>query len=183
MQNNLILIYKKSVDTYFASTANWLDDFRKEILLAKDFINIKLTEKERKGKKEQNIYSINLPNTADNMSLKFIKRPMIRKQLIMLSESLREKYETVELRNACIYETGDYMGWHTNVSKKGKRIYLIWAQEDNKSHFDYIVNGEVVTLSDEKGWQVNEFTIPDDGVLPHQVRSETSRISFGFLVS
>ena len=178
------MVYKKSVDTYFFGATSWLDELAKEILLAKDFTYIQITGQEFKGRKELNIFDINnLPNTSVNMSMKNINRRLIKKQLIILGNLLLEKYKSVALRNACTYEAGDYMGWHTNVSKAGKRIYLIWAQEDDKSHFDYIVNGELNTLSDKKGWQVNEFTIPDDGVFPHQVRSETNRICFGFLVS
>lgn len=75
--------------------------------------------------------------------------------------------------------------WHTNADAPGKRIYLTWAEEDNKSFFKYYDNdeGKIVTRYDKKGWNVNEFDIPSDGFLWHYIATkDTKRKSVGFMI-
>lgn len=75
--------------------------------------------------------------------------------------------------------------WHTNADTPGKRIYLTWAGEDNKSFFKYYddIEGKVVTRYDKKGWNVNEFDIPKDGFLWHYIATKsTKRKSVGFMI-
>jgi hypothetical protein len=75
--------------------------------------------------------------------------------------------------------------WHTNADAPGKRIYLTWAEEDNKSFFKYYDNVErkIVTKYDKKGWNVNEFDIPSDGFLWHYIATkDTKRKSVGFMI-
>ena len=81
------------------------------------------------------------------------------------------------------YPKNGYCGWHTNSNKKGRRIYLVWAEEDDKSFFRYLDKDtkEVVTKYEKKGWQINDFNIEDgDNLSWHSVYSNTNRLSLGF---
>ena len=75
------------------------------------------------------------------------------------------------------YPPTGYCGWHTNSNNPGKRNYLVWAEEDNKSFFRYQdkKTGEIVTKWEKKGWQIQEFMTP----IWHCVGSYTNRISIG----
>lgn len=75
--------------------------------------------------------------------------------------------------------------WHTNADTPGKRIYLTWAEEDDKSFFKYYdnVKCKIVTRYDKKGWNVNKFDIPSDGFLWHYIATkDTKRKSVGFMI-
>mgnify|MGYP003657378585 CR=1 FL=1 len=71
-----------------------------------------------------------------------------------------------------------YCGWHTNSNRLGERIYLVWAEEDNKSFFRWkdLDTGKIITKWEKKGWQINRFEPP----IWHCVGSYTNRISIGF---
>lgn len=97
-----------------------------------------------------------------------------------LQVSLKE--ENVDHRGIYYYPPGSRCGWHTNSNSPGKRIYLTWAQESNKSFFkyyDYKLD-KIITKYDKKGWQINEFVIPKEGLFWHYVGSHTTRKSIGF---
>jgi len=85
------------------------------------------------------------------------------------------------------YPPNAYCGWHTNSNtntRKPNRIYLIWAQEDNKSFFRYQDNttGEIKTNYDIKGWQIKKFKLSSskESLYWHCVGSQTNRVSLGF---
>ncbi len=80
------------------------------------------------------------------------------------------------------YPYRGYSGWHTNSDKAGDRVYLVWAQEDNKSFFRYQDphSGEIITQWEKAGWQINHFHVPERGLLWHCIGSYTNRISIGF---
>jgi len=80
------------------------------------------------------------------------------------------------------YPYRGYSGWHTNSDRAGDRVYLVWAQEDNKSFFRYQdpVTKEIVTHWEKAGWQVNHFRVPKKGKLWHCIGSYTNRVSIGF---
>jgi hypothetical protein len=104
-------------------------------------------------------------------------------KLIDLSQCLRKLHPdcNVELRNYVHYRSGDFMGWHTNKYQAGHRYYLIWAEEEGKSFFEYEKDGKIISLPDKKGWSVNKFFCGDDDKLfPHQVVSNTNRVCIGF---
>lgn len=88
-------------------------------------------------------------------------------------------------RGTYSYHPGSRCGWHTNNNSPGKRIYFTWSEEDNKSFFKYLDNetDQIITKYDKKGWHINEFIIPKEGVFWHYVGSETCRKSIGFLIS
>ena len=77
------------------------------------------------------------------------------------------------------YPCNSWCGWHTNSNKEGKRIYLTYTQEDNKSFFRYrdINTNKIITNWEKVGWQINKFEVP----MWHCVGSYTNRFSIGFL--
>tara|TARA_Y100001938_G_scaffold71006_1_gene98439 strand:- start:662 stop:1288 length:627 start_codon:yes stop_codon:yes gene_type:complete len=78
------------------------------------------------------------------------------------------------------YPKNSYMGWHTNSDQPGDFLYLVWAEEDNKSFFRYkdTDTGEIITKWEKRGWQVNRFETP----MWHCVASYTNRISIGYRI-
>ena len=81
------------------------------------------------------------------------------------------------------YPPGGACGWHTNSNSIGKRIYLTYAKEENKSFFRYYDNNkeDIVTKYDKKGWTINKFNIDNEkNLFWHCVGSDTNRISIGF---
>ena len=78
------------------------------------------------------------------------------------------------------YPPNSYCGWHTNSDSQGWMIYLVWAEENNKSFFRWkdSVTGDIKTKWEKKGWQTNYFKINDN--FWHCVGSYTNRISLGF---
>jgi hypothetical protein len=82
------------------------------------------------------------------------------------------------------YPPLSYCGWHTNSNDTGERIYYVFSQEENKSFFRYIKDGEMVTKYDNVGWTKNQFKVSNiEAQLNwHCVGSYTNRISIGFKV-
>ena len=78
-----------------------------------------------------------------------------------------------------IYPPGGHLGWHTNSNQPGKRIYITYVTESDKSFFRYIQDGEQVTSYDKEGWNMREFNIGDPP-LWHCVFTEVERLSVGF---
>lgn len=81
------------------------------------------------------------------------------------------------------YPKNAFCGWHTNSDNVGKRTYLIWTEEDNKSFFRHFDSktGNLITKYDKKGWKINQFEAKDgEDCLWHCVGSQTNRISMGF---
>ena len=76
------------------------------------------------------------------------------------------------------YKPNEFLGWHTNSNLLGERLYVVWAEEDNKSFFKYKdkKTGKIITKWEKKGWQINRFEPP----IWHCVGSYTNRVSFGF---
>ena len=70
-----------------------------------------------------------------------------------------------------------FCGWHTNSTAPGDRMYLVWAEEDNKSFFRWEdpFTGEIITKWEKKGWNINKFVAP----VWHCLGSWTTRISIG----
>ena len=86
--------------------------------------------------------------------------------------------------NTLLYESGDYMGWHTNSNMAVLRLYINHVHEDKKSFFRYVdpITKENITSFDVKGWQARVFKISKENPLWHCVYCETPRISLGFRI-
>lgn len=121
----------------------------------------------------RNIYGCHKDDKLDN-----IIQPILNK--------LEKHFEQrgIQLRGIFSYPPGGVCNWHTNSNASGKRIYFTWAEEDNKSFFKYFDNetNQIITRYDKKGWFINEFDIPNKGLLWHYVGCGTYRKSVGFLI-
>tara|TARA_Y100000593_G_scaffold75007_1_gene138262 strand:- start:10693 stop:11217 length:525 start_codon:yes stop_codon:yes gene_type:complete len=78
---------------------------------------------------------------------------------------------------------GGYMGWHTNSDAPYERIYMVYS-ETGESWFKYKdpVTGEIVSVQDNKGWNLYRFKTPKDELFWHCVYAECNRYSFGFRI-
>lgn len=81
------------------------------------------------------------------------------------------------------YPPGSYMGWHTNSSFPGWRLYITYCAEPHKSFFRYRdpLSGEIVTSMDT-GLDFRLFRVSAERPLWHAVYSETDRFSLGYMV-
>ena len=80
------------------------------------------------------------------------------------------------------YPENGFMSWHTNIKSPGRRIYLSYVEETNKSAFKYIQNNREVVSFDFVGWNMREFFVSEDSPFWHCVYTETPRMSIGFRV-
>lgn len=80
------------------------------------------------------------------------------------------------------YPENGFMSWHTNIKSPGRRIYLSYVEEANKSAFKYIQNNREVVSFDFVGWNMREFLVSEDNLFWHCVYTETPRMSIGFRV-
>ena len=93
--------------------------------------------------------------------------------------------EVVRCRGIFYYPPYAECYWHTNSDVPGKRVYLTWAEDDDKSFFKYYDNTteKIVTKYDKKGWNINEFDIPEEGYFWHYIATkDTKRKSLGFII-
>jgi len=84
-----------------------------------------------------------------------------------------------------LYPPTGYMGWHTNSNEPGKRLYITYTKEGNKSFFRYRNpdNNRIITDYDDKGLTAREFPIYDKPpYMWHCVGSNCDRYSFGFTI-
>jgi len=83
-----------------------------------------------------------------------------------------------DVSGSWVYKIGDYQNWHTNYHIPGARVYVVWSKNSD-SGMRFIINGEVKTFQDIKGWQYRIFNVPQ----PHCVWANCDRISYGFRIS
>lgn len=101
---------------------------------------------------------------------------------LILEVSKYYKVNDLRIVGFFLYPKNGYIGWHTDKNNKGRRSYLTWAEEDNKSFFRYYDNKKqkIVTKYDKKGWKFNSFEVKPNELFWHCVYSDTNRISIGF---
>ncbi len=80
------------------------------------------------------------------------------------------------------YPENGFMSWHTNINSSGRRIYLSYVEEANKSAFKYIKNNKEVISFDFVGWNMREFKVTKNEPFWHCVYTSTPRMSIGFRV-
>lgn len=80
------------------------------------------------------------------------------------------------------YPENGFMSWHTNQDTPGRRIYLSYVKEANKSIFKYIQNKKEYVSHDFEGWNMREFNVTKNSPFWHCVYTDTPRISLGFRV-
>ena len=100
--------------------------------------------------------------------------------LLHVVKSIYPNYRVYSSGHFYYPKTG-YMGWHTNSNEPQKRVYLVYALEDQKSFFRYYKKDSMVTDYDNRGLNVREFEATDKRpFFWHCVGSECDRYSFGF---
>tara|TARA_Y100000361_G_scaffold154137_1_gene178349 strand:- start:3529 stop:4053 length:525 start_codon:yes stop_codon:yes gene_type:complete len=80
------------------------------------------------------------------------------------------------------YPENGFMSWHTNSGSPGRRIYLSYVEEANKSAFKYIQNNKEIISFDFVGWNMREFNVTKNEPFWHCVYTSTPRMSIGFRV-
>lgn len=80
------------------------------------------------------------------------------------------------------YPENTFCGWHTNSNNVGERLYVVYADQDEKSFFRYYDSekDEVVTKWEKKGININKFTCSQENLFWHCAGSYCNRISVGF---
>ena len=78
------------------------------------------------------------------------------------------------------YPENGFMSWHTNCNSPGRRIYLSYVKEKDKSIFKYIKNNREYISADFVGWNMREFNITKNKPFWHCVYTSTPRMSIGF---
>lgn len=75
-----------------------------------------------------------------------------------------------------------FMSWHTNSNSPGKRIYIAYVEQDNKSFFRHYDahSKQMITSWDAVGINAREFHVDSQDLLWHCVYAECDRYSFGF---
>ena len=81
-----------------------------------------------------------------------------------------------------LYPITGYMSWHTNSDTIGKRVYITYVDQINKSGFKYFDGSEIVNSVDTEEITVRAFDIEKEKPLWHAVYSNCNRYSFGFRV-
>lgn len=81
-----------------------------------------------------------------------------------------------------LYPITGYMSWHTNSDTIGKRVYVTYVDQVNKSGFKYFNGTEIVNSVDTDEITVRAFDIEKENTLSHSVYSNCNRYSFGFRV-
>lgn len=81
------------------------------------------------------------------------------------------------------YPKGGFIGWHTNETNIGWRLYISYCEEPGNSYFRYRhpETHEIITSYDEE-WMFRIFKITKSNPLWHCVYSNTNRYSIGFMM-
>lgn len=81
------------------------------------------------------------------------------------------------------YPRGGFMGWHTNLRKPGWRMYINYAEEENKSFLRYRdPDTQKIVTAWDKIWNFRLFKITPLKPFWHAVYSDTNRFSLGYLI-
>jgi hypothetical protein len=83
---------------------------------------------------------------------------------------------------AFFYPPTGFMSWHTNTDAEYNRLYIVYANESNKSFFRYYDSDSdaIITDYDNAGINIREFNSSKQKPLWHCVGSNCNRFSFGF---
>ena len=92
--------------------------------------------------------------------------------------------DNIFMSGSFYYPDSGYMGWHTNHSDPSTVVYIVYADQDQKSFFRYEdEKGKIITDYDDKGLTIRQFELK--GTKPyfwHCVGSTCNRFSFGFRI-
>ena len=145
-----------------------------------------IDEKALIKQKEEHEFEIDAAKNRSNLKdfSKYLER--IKSTVVdELTKILKDVYPSmqVRLRGSFLYPDTGYMGWHTNHLDPCKRIYIVYAEEAQRSFFRYEEDGKIITDFDDLGLTIREFDIPStQPYFWHCVGSTCNRFSFGFRI-
>jgi len=109
----------------------------------------------------------------------------IARYMAEIYKSIYGNLKYTEVRGLFWYPKGGFREWHTNEhTRLGWRLYLVYADEDEKSWFSFKhpQTGKLHTMPDRSGY-INVFKITKDPPVWHNIYSQTNRISLGIHVT
>ena len=145
-----------------------------------------IDEKALIKQKEEHEFEIDAAKNRSNLKdfssyLERIKSTVVDE----LTKILKDVYPSMRVRlsGSFLYPDTGYMGWHTNHLDPCKRIYIVYAEEAQRSFFRYEEDGKIITDFDDLGLTIREFNIPStQPYFWHCVGSTCNRFSFGFRI-
>tara|TARA_B110000881_G_C18467601_1_gene459587 strand:+ start:94 stop:969 length:876 start_codon:yes stop_codon:yes gene_type:complete len=147
-----------------------------------------------KAKKEELTSHITTPNYDVQFNYGYIQgkgamlslcNHPIKSWLGNIYKSIYGNIKFTQVRGLFWYPKNGFREWHTNkYHKQGWRIYLIYADEDEKSWFSFKhpKTGKLRTIADKTGY-LNIFKITKNPPIWHNVYSQCNRISLGIHVT
>ena len=145
-----------------------------------------IDEKALIKQKEEHEFEIDAAKNRSNLKdfSKYLER--IKSTVVdELTKILKDVYPSMRVRlsGSFLYPDTGYMGWHTNHLDPCKRIYIVYAEEAQRSFFRYEEDGKIITDFDDLGLTIREFNIPStQPYFWHCVGSTCNRFSFGFRI-
>ena len=145
-----------------------------------------IDEKALIKQKEEHEFEIDAAKNRANLKdlSKYLER--IKSTVVdELTKILKDVYPSMQVRlsGSFLYPDTGYMGWHTNHLDPCKRIYIVYAEEAQRSFFRYEEDGKIITDFDDLGLTIREFDIPStQPYFWHCVGSTCNRFSFGFRI-
>ena len=145
-----------------------------------------IDEKALIKQKEEHEFEIDAAKNRSNLKdfSKYLER--IKSTVVdELTKILKDVYPSMRVRlsGSFLYPDTGYMGWHTNHLDPCKRIYIVYAEEAQRSFFRYEEDGRIITDFDDLGLTIREFDIPSTKpYFWHCVGSTCNRFSFGFRI-
>lgn len=145
-----------------------------------------IDEKALIKQKEEHEFEIDAAKNRSNLKdfSKYLER--IKSTAVdELTKILKDVYPSMRVRlsGSFLYPDTGYMGWHTNHLDPCKRIYIVYAEEAQRSFFRYEEDGKIITDFDDLGLTIREFDIPStQPYFWHCVGSTCNRFSFGFRI-
>ena len=145
-----------------------------------------IDEKALIKQKEEHEFEIDAAKNRSNLKdfSKYLER--IKSTAVdELTKILKDVYPSMRVRlsGSFLYPDTGYMGWHTNHLDPCKRIYIVYAEEAQRSFFRYEEDGKIITDFDDLGLTIREFDIPStQPYFWHCVGSTCNRFRFGFRI-
>lgn len=96
-------------------------------------------------------------------------------------EECKKLLNAKQVTNRMYYPPNAMLPWHTNSNLEGVRTYYTFSMEGGIFRYKDIKTGELVSVQDDIGWNVNQFKIPKDDLFWHTIWAKGRRFSFGFL--
>lgn len=96
-------------------------------------------------------------------------------------DQCREILKAKRVTNSIYYPPKTMLPWHTNSDLEGIRTYYTFSIDGGIFRYKDVETGEIVSVQDDIGWNVNQFKISKDDLFWHTIWAKGRRFSFGFL--